>query len=393
MATPSVKIFVLANGFRHLVQFHLSLLRHLKAQGHELVAAAAADDALIHYQGSAIGRSITLRHLQPHGCQPWRELLLLTEIWQHLRREQPHLLLTFTVKPNIYGALAAQVLGIPVLPTLTGLGYAFTHCTWLQPLVATAYRLVFARLPKVVFQNADDRELFLSRGLLRPNQAVLIRGAGVDTTHFVATPPPVPPAPPVFLFLGRFLGDKGLRELAAAMREVRTQLPTASCWVAGTFEPHYRGHIRPNELARWEAEGLIVNCGFHADVRPLLAAATALVLPSYREGLSQALLEALAMGRPVVTTIVPGCREGVRDGVNGFLVPSRNAPALAAALLRLATLDPAARQAMGAASRRRAETEFALPLILAAYHSHINAMLPNLSSPLAPRMEYQPSTL
>lgn len=299
------------------------------------------------------------------GLNPLADLRLLARYRSLLKRLQPAAYLGYTIKPNIYGSFAAASLGIPALPNVSGLGTAFIRGGPLQAIVTRLYRIGFARAPVVFFQNDEDRELFVSRRIVRPGQARVLPGSGVDLDHFSPAPPPGGPL--VFLFIGRLLRDKGVVEFVEAARSLRADRPDARFQLLGAVDEGNRTAIPQSEVDRWVSEGVVEHLGMADDVRPFIAAATAVVLPSYREGLPRALLEAAAMARPLIAADVPGCRDVVEDGVNGYLCTVRDAGSLAAAMRRLAQLPAAQRLAMGEAGRRRVQERYSEALVVRAY--------------------------
>jgi glycosyltransferase involved in cell wall biosynthesis len=217
----------------------------------------------------------------------------------------------------------------------------------------------------VFFQNDEDRELFVDRRIVRPEQARVLPGSGVDLERFA--PAPLPGGPPTFLFIGRLLRDKGVVEFVGAARLLRSDFPDARFQLLGGLDEGNRTAIRQAEIDSWVAEGVVEQLGTTDDVRPFIAAANAIVLPSYREGLPRSLLEAAAMARPLIASNVPGCRDVVEDGVNGYLCAVRDAGSLAAAMRRLAQLPPAQQLAMGEAGRRRVQERFSESFVVRAY--------------------------
>jgi glycosyltransferase involved in cell wall biosynthesis len=275
-----------------------------------------------------------------------------------MRRIRPDVVLAYTIKPVIYGSLAAAVAGVPRrFALVTGLGYAFTgeRGGLLTGLIRRLYRIALERVHKVFFQNPDDQALFRQLGILRNGTpSVVVNGSGVDVGDYAVGP--LPEGPARFLMIGRLLGDKGVREYAEAARRVRAVHPEAGFGLVGWIDENPDA-IAQSELDAWVAEGCIEFEGRLADVRPAIAACSVYVLPSYREGTPRTVLEAMAMGRPIITTDAPGCRETVVDGDNGFLVPVKSVDALVGAMLRFID-DPGLAPRMGARSRRVAEDKY-----------------------------------
>jgi glycosyltransferase involved in cell wall biosynthesis len=303
--------------------------------------------------------------IQRAGLNPLTDFRLLARYRKLLRQVRPAAYLGYTIKPNIYGSFAAGSLGIPAIPNVSGLGTAFIRPGALQQLVTRLYRVGFSRAPVVFFQNGEDRQLFVDRGIVRSEQARVLPGSGVDLERFAPAPPQ--DGPPVFLLVGRLLRDKGVAEFVDAARSLRSLLPGARFQLLGPIDEGNRTAITRSELESWVAEGIVENLGTTDDVRPFIAAATAVVLPSYREGLPRSLLEAGAMARPLIAADVPGCRDIVEDGINGLLCEVRNAASLASAMQRMAELPGGERAAMAEAARRKVQERFSEKFVVRAY--------------------------
>ncbi|MCA1654770.1 MAG: glycosyltransferase family 4 protein, partial [Sphingomonadales bacterium] len=282
-----------------------------------------------------------------------------------MRARRPAAYLGWTIKPNIYGALAARVTGVPAILNVSGLGTAFLGSGLFSRFVGLLYRVAFQKAHVVFFQNDDDRRLFVQRRLVRPAQARLLPGSGIDLDHFQSAP--LPPGPPVFLLIARLLGDKGVREYVEAARRLRVDHPALRFQLLGPIDRENRTGVSEQELHSWVAEGVVDYLCTTNDVRPFIAAATIVVLPSYREGLPRTLLEGAAMGRPLIATDVPGCRDVVEDGINGLQCKVRDPASLAEAMRRMAALDEGDLRAMGEASRTRIERRFSQQLVADAY--------------------------
>ena len=358
------KIIVSSNSAWNLANFRKPVIEALVAAGYEVVAAAPADgfEARLETMGAAF-RPLTMRAT---GTSPFEDLRLLLDYIRLIRAERPSLFLGFTAKPNVYGSLAARITGVPVVATISGLGSAFLKGGPLGWLLLRLYRAALARAQAVFLQNETDRALFIARGIARPDQARLVAGSGVDLVHFAAAPLESR-AEVRFLLIARLLLDKGIAEFVDAARIVRGRYPEARFQLLGGPGGDNPSAVPPADLARWADEKLVELLGVRDDVRPDIAAADCVVLPSYREGLSRSLLEAAAMGRPLVASDVPGCREVIDDRVTGFLCEVRSAQSLAVAMERIAAMRPAERTAMGAAGRRKVAAEYDQKLVADAY--------------------------
>jgi glycosyltransferase involved in cell wall biosynthesis len=307
---------------------------------------------------------------------PFQAIAALLQLIRIYKTERPDLIHHVALKPILLGGLAARMAGIhAVVNAIVGGGYAFTSrhllARLLRPFVTMTLRLVLNPSgSKVVFENADDALSFCEARLVRPADAVLIRGAGVDPSGFITCQNFE--GPQLVILVARLLWDKGIGEFVAAARLLRGRGVATRFVLVGDPDPDNRACIDASTLNAWRAEGAVELWGFRSDIPQVLSEATIACLPSYREGLPKSLLEAMAASLPCVTTDVPGCREAVRDGDNGFLVPAQDAHALADALQRLIA-NPALARRMGERGRERLEQEFSTHLVnestLALYQS------------------------
>ncbi len=316
----------------------------------------------------AAGLDLVPLHWSRRSTHPLRELAALRELVAVFRRVRPDIVHQVAVKPVLYGAVAARLTGVPlVVNALTGMGYIFSShdlkARLLRPLVRAALHLLLDRRnARLILQNADDVGQFTREGIVDPARVVLIRGAGVDPGEFTVVPEP--PGPPLVVLPARMLRDKGVEEFVAAARALKAAGVVARFALVGAPDPENPACIPEARLAQWAAEGVVETWGHRRDMATVFQQCHVVCLPSYREGLPKALIEAAACGRPIVTADVPGCREVVRDGDNGLLVRVRDSVTLADALRRL--LESAAlRAAMGRRGRERAEQEFSLAGVIA----------------------------
>ena len=364
------KIVLAINSAWNVANFRGGLVRGLQADGWEVVAMAPRDAHVARVE--ALGCRFVELPMHGSGTNPWQDILLYRRFKATLAVERPAAFLGFTIKPNIYGSLAAQSLDIPVINNIAGLGTAFIRRNWLTPVVHILYHQALKRSRRVLFQNEDDRNQFIGAGLVPPTRTQRIPGSGVDLTAFVPVPLPEfgPTQPMRFLFIGRLLRDKGVPELAVAARELRARGANVKVQLLGFLDVDNPSAISRAEIDGWQAEGVLEYLGSTDDVRPHIAAAHCVVLPSYyREGVPRTLLEAAAMARPLIACDSVGCRDAVDDAVNGFLVRVRDAGHLAQQMLRFATLGAAQREAMARASRRKAEREFNEQFVVNVYRS------------------------
>lgn len=347
-----------------LLRFRGSLLNALLARGLSVHVAAPDLPA-----GSTMRQHLEAKGLQVYdiplrrtGMNPFADLRSLLNLWRLMRSIRPDYVLGYTIKPVIYGSLAARLARVPRrFALITGLGYAFQGQEdggdWrglLRSLVQRLYAVALHGTHKVFFQNPDDQALFRELGILPPaTPSFVVNGSGVDVAEYSVAPLPTAPR---FLLIARLLGDKGVREYAEAARQVRSLYPEAVFSLVGWIDENPDA-IKQEELDAWVAEGTLEFLGRLSDVRPAIAACSVYVLPSYREGTPRTVLEAMAMGRAIITTDAPGCRETVVDDDNGLLVPVRAVNELVAAMqLLIAERELVVR--MGARSRLIAEQKY-----------------------------------
>ena len=372
MTTLRPRIAISVNTAWNIVNFRAGLIAALIAEGYDVVAIAPPDGHVQRLEAMGC-RFITLP-MDNKGTNPAKDAALLLRYLSILGREPPVAYLGYTIKPNVYGSLAAQRLGIPVINNVSGLGTAFIRDTWLTKVVKRLYRTAFASSHCVFFQNGDDRRLFVSSGLVASERARLVPGSGIDLTRFA--PALVEPAGNDdrcrFLLIARLVFDKGIREYVEAARIVRRTRPEASFQILGFLDVENRTAVSRADVNLWVAEGVIDFLGHDDDVRPHIASADCVVLPSYREGTPRTLLEAAAMGKPIVATDVPGCQEVVDDGETGLLCRVRDAEDLAAKMIEIVDIGHARRDAMGQAGRGKMERQFDERLVIEAYLSALH---------------------
>ncbi len=379
--TKTPVIVVCANQAWNLVNFRADLIRALVGAGCRVVVAAPPDPEM-QARLEALGATFEPLPLDAKGLVPHRDLATLWAIRRLLIRLRPDAWLSWTIKPNVYGALIAGRLGIPALPNVSGLGTAFIRRNLLTLAAKHLYRAGFRKAAVVFFQNATDRDEFVGAGTVLAGQARLLPGSGIDPQRF-APPPGGRPGHRRFLMLSRVVADKGVREFVEAARLTRTRWPDARFILMGEVGAPNRTAIARSEVDGWIKEGVIDHLDPVADVRPQIAAADFVVLPSYREGLSRVLVEAGAMGRPAIATDVPGCRDIVSDGINGYLCAARSGQALAAAFERAAQTNDADWEKMAQAARERVISQFSTGGVTALYFQALadaGIVMPNFFS-------------
>lgn len=362
-----MKALLFANTDWYLWNFRLPLARALREQGWDVLLVSPPGDHAARLE--AAGFRWRPFQFSRRGVNPFAEMATVARLATLYREEQPDLAHHFTIKCVLYGGLAADRVGVrAVVSSVTGMGHLFTTPGWratlLQPVVRALYRKVLAR-SHVIFQNPDDLAQFAASGSLgNPAGVHLIRGSGVDTTRFSPPVAPAPEPPVSILLVARLLREKGIEEFVAAASTLRSRGIAVRCLVAGDPDPGNPSSHDAADLARWRRESPVEFLGHVEDMPALLRGVHIACLPSWREGTPRSLLEAGACGLPLVATDVPGCREVVRNGDNGVLLPVRDPAALADALQALVA-DPARRHALGARAREIVVTEFSESLVVA----------------------------
>ena len=367
-----MRVLIALNTAWNLVNFRAGLIRALVAEGHEVIAVAPSDSYAP--QLVALGCRYLPLAMDNQGTHPGRDGLLLLRFVALFVRERPDVFLGYTVKPNVYGSLAAHLLGVPVVNNIAGLGAVFIEKSWVTAVVRSLYRLALGRSIRVFFQNADDCRLFVDGGLVRPGVTALLPGSGIDLERFSFSPPLGNKQKFRFLLVGRMLWDKGVGEFVEAARLLHKRWPHVECCLLGFVDVLNPAAISLVQIEEWVASGAVRYLGVSDDVRGELVAADCVVLPSYREGTPRSLLEAAAIGRPLVATDVVGCREVVDEGHNGLLCRVRDAQDLAEKMERMLLLSDEERYAMALHGRRKMECEFDEQIVIKRYLEVIQAI-------------------
>lgn len=358
-----MKFTLVANYLPHVLNFRGKLLEAISDLGYEIHILApelgSYPNESKHF--NSLGYHLHSIPLERTGTNPITDLRTLLSTYSLLRHIKPDVILSYTIKPVIYGTLAAWLAKVPKrFVLISGLGYTFSEIdekdtrTSLQKFIHSLYTQALTKSNKVFFQNPDDLQLFKKLAILKPNiAATIVNGSGVDTSRFDVLPFPTYSSgeiKPSFLLIARLLKDKGLIEYIEAAKIIKSRYPETEFHLVGYIDENPAA-ITQSQLDEWVNSGVVNYWGKLNDVRPAIAASSVYVLPSYREGTSRSVLEAMAMGRPIITTDAPGCRETVDDSVNGFLVPIKNVDNLVIAMEKFIK-QPQLIEAMGKASRQ-----------------------------------------
>ncbi len=378
---PAPKIALVASIAWTLWNYRLALIHALEQAGYEVVLIAGDDASRLKLERQTRAKFFPLKHINRSSLSPFSNLKLLFELYFSLRKVKPDVVCLFTIRPNTLGNFAAAALGIPAISTIEGMGISGSSKWWLRKLMLLLYRLAFRSAKNVVFLNKDDYQEFIDKQVVHPSKALLIPGPGIDLEHFSPRPKSSLSSGIVFLFVARLLSEKGIREFAQAARMMKSEGYNAEFRVLGSTDAGNPTSIEAAELTQWLNEGILQYYGFVDDVRPAIAEADVLVLPSYyREGVPRSVLEAMAMGKMIITTDSVGCRDTVEDGKNGYLVPPRDAFALAEAMKKTLALSEAQILAMGQNSREKVEREFADGFVLPRYLGLVRGVLDGVSA-------------
>ena len=346
-----MKILVLANNDVGLYQFRRELLAEMIARGNEVYISLPDGELVVplcdmgcHFIDTPIDR---------RGINPATDLKLFSAYKRLLRKLKPDLVVTYTIKPNIYGGLACRMKKVPYAANITGLGTAFQKKGALRTLVTLMYRTALKKAKTVFFENAGNMQTLLDEGIVRREQCCLLSGAGVNLDHYQPAEYPENDAPVRFLFIGRVMREKGIDELFSAMDRLHSENVPCSLDVLGYYEEDYAEAIE-----RYTAAGWLRYHGQQKDVRPFIADSHCFVLPSHHEGMANTNLECAAMARPLITSNIHGCKEAVIDGESGFLCEPKNADSLYEAMKRFSTLPADERRKMGTRGREHMEKVF-----------------------------------
>ncbi len=359
-------ILFIANTSYNLYNFRLPLLRSLKKKGYKVILSAPEDEYTPFLKEEF--EFYSLKMLDRTGVNPLKDFVFFLELLRLLRRIKPDLVVNITIKPNIWGNLAGTLLKIPSVSIITGLGYAFIEKKFpIYQIVKILYRIALKHPKRVIFQNLDDAELFIKEKLVKPEKVKVILGSGVDVKYFNPSGKKKEKSFIVFGYAGRLLWDKGMKEMIEAIKILKKKGYSFEVHILGKPDEGNPKSVTMEQILKWEKQGLITYKGFSKDVKPFLEEIDCFVYPSYREGIPRAILEAMAMERPIITTEVPGCKETVINGINGFLVKPKSAPALAEAMEQVINLNIDELVNMGKQSYNLVKKRFSTGVVIPQY--------------------------
>ncbi len=366
-------IAIAINTSWNIFNFRLGLLKALQEEGYKVIAIAPTDEYSQKLEERGIEhRNITINN---KGTNPVEDAKLVFAFRKLYKEINPDVILQYTIKPNIYGSMAAGMLGIPVISNISGLGTVFLNDSLSSKIARLLYKIALRTPKKVFFQNTHDKALFIDSKLVTEAQTGLLPGSGINTELFKPEEKQTTNNKIQLLCVARLVKDKGIKEYEEAARKLKKQYDNVEFALLGAYYPDNPTAITKEEIEAWKEEHIINYLGTNDDVRSVMLEADCIVLPSYREGLSRVLLEAGSLEKPIVTTDVPGCRDVVDDGVNGFLCQVRDSESLADAMEKMILLTEEERIAMGKRGREKVISEFDEKLVIEKYKEVITELL------------------
>lgn len=363
------KVLILANSASGLYDFRNELIMallqeyevHVSLPDEEKVPELAAEGCIVHH--TAIDR---------RGMNPVRDLGLFFSYWKLIGSVKPEVVLTYTIKPNIYGSLVCRVRRIPYIVNITGLGSAFENGGMVQRLVVFLYKIALKKAFCIFFQNEKNQEIFKQYGIWG-RKARLVPGSGVNLDRHAFEEYSSKEEKMIFLYVGRVMKEKGIDELLYAAKAICSEYPQAVFRLVGNYEEDYKDIVK-----QLEKDGILELIGYQKEIHPYYKEAAAVLMPSYHEGMSNVILEASATGRPILASNIPGCKEGFTEGVTGFGFQARDKEALLEALKRFLRLSHEERALMGRNARIKMEQEFDRKQVVNAYMEEIHAVSKSL---------------
>lgn len=359
-----MRIAVVLNTSWNIYNFRMNLIKSLQTWGHEVHTVAPGDEYTPYLiQAGCIHHPVTM---DSRGANPIKDVALIFELRTIYKRIKPDIILHYTIKPNVYGTLAAALLRIPVINNVCGLGTVFLKNNLVSHIAILLYKISFRFAKKVFFQNPDDLNLFLEKKLVSRKVVDLLPGSGIDLKKF--TPTPLNGEGKfTFLLISRLITDKGVLEYVEAVKKLKAEGVPARFQILGAIDPKHKHGISKEVVQQWIDSGMIEYLGTTEDVRSLIQQADCVVLPSYREGTPRTLLESASMSRPIIATNVPGCNQVVEDRVNGFLCNPKDADDLSDKMRLMTRLSPDQREQLGRNGRKKMESQYDESIVINKY--------------------------
>lgn len=344
------KILFIANNSAGLYRFRNMLMTELQNMGHEIIASTPLTSFVDEMNEEGIKLIDT--PIDRRGINPITDFGLIVKYFKIMRKEKPDLVISYTIKPNIYGGIVCRLLKVPFYPNITGLGTAFQKDGFVSKLVTFLYKLSCKKAKTVFFENSGNRQIFVDKKIAELEKTVVLNGAGVDIDKF--NPCEYPTDEKIkFLFIGRVMAEKGINELFGAMEKLNSDNVNCTLEIIGGYEENYKSLMEKHEKDGW-----LTYSGYLPDVRQKISECSCFVLPSWHEGMANTNLECAASARPVITSNIHGCKEAVEDGVSGFVCEPKNADDLYKVMKEFCELSYEKRKEMGICGRKRMESIF-----------------------------------
>jgi len=358
-------IVIVANTAWSIFNFRHGLLERLLNDGYRISVVAPNDKFSVKLKD--MGCDVSDLPMSAKGVNPFDDIKLVILLYRYYRKLNPHFIIHYTIKPNIYGSLAAKMAGIPSLAITTGLGYTFVNDNFIAKVARKLYKMAFRYPKEVWFLNEDDRQAFLDYSLVSENKAKLLHGEGVNVSHFSPMSTSPDNNSTTFLLIARMLWDKGIGEYIDAARVIKRKYPATHFKLLGACDVPNPSLISREQISAWESEGAVEYLGTADDVRAVIAKVDCVVLPSYREGIPRTMLEAAAMAKPLIVSDAPGCKDVVINGKTGFLCKVKNRDSLAAAMELIINQTTQERVDMGVAGRNLVLHKFDEQVVIQKY--------------------------
>ena len=380
-STSSSHILIVSNNVWTIIKFRQATIRSLLSARYRVSIAATVDKQKYVDEARDLGVNFYEVKINRKSQNPIMDFYTTFQFFRLYRSIKPDLILHYTIKPNIYGSVAARMVGIPCISMITGVGYAFSSGHWVtKKLITWMYKAVLD-IPKVVwFANDSDRQYFISNGLVKESKTDIMPGSGVNINLFKPNDLENDNHAFIFLMIARLQVPKGVQEYIDAARIIKLNRPYIRFQILGYLDEVNPGSINKKEIEKYVNEGIVEYLGSDENVRPYISNAQCVVLPSYREGTPRTLLEAAAMGRPIITTNAVGCKEVVDDNVNGYLCHLKDATDLAGKMEKVVTMTSEEREMMGLRGRKKVESEFDERIVIEKYIEIINYQISLMSN-------------
>ena len=369
-----MKILIFSKSTWNIINFRKNLIKKIIEKGWEVYILSNIDS--FENDLSKLGCKIIPINFNNKNINPIVDFILLFKLFKILKSIKPKVICNFNIKPVIYGSIVSRLLKIPSINMITGLGTAFIKNTWLTKIAKFLYYVSLKRAKMVFFQNKDDKDLFIKNKIVKNADSEILPGSGIDLSYYQLEDYPNNHQI-TFLLLARILWDKGIREYVDAARYLKTKYTNVTFQLLGPIEKEVKNEISENQLNKWQKEDIINYLGFVSDVRGIIKKSHCIVLPSYREGSPKSLIEAAAMGRPIITTNTVGCKEVVKNEYNGFLCENRNTKSLIAAIEKFLALNLKEKKIMGIRGRKKVEKEFNETIVIEGYFNVFNEIINN----------------